>query len=244
MNLPCHDNWYRVERVTDTLSWIYEPSIDQFYRCNIWHIRGRDRDLLIDSGSGIYSLRGSVARLSERPVTAVASHVHFDHVGCHHEFDHCLVHDAEREVLLHPNAHDLLADRFASEQMFTELPEGGFDAENYTIHGVAEEKLERVEEGSRLDLGNLSFEVFHLPGHSPGSIALWDERSGTLFSGDTLYDGELVTDAHHSNMAQYITSMKRLLELPVTAVHGGHFASFGREKYQQMIREFLDQYDK
>ena len=43
-------------------------------------------------------------------------------------------------------------------------------------------------------LGDRHFEVLHLPGHSPGSIGLWERRTGILFSGDALYDGPLLDE--------------------------------------------------
>ena len=58
-------------------------------------------------------------------------------------------------------------------------------------------------------------EVLHNSGHSPGSIALWGEASGVLFSGDTVHDGLLVTDAWHSSIDDYVLSTERLLALPV-----------------------------
>ena len=74
---------------------IFEPHIKEYYRCNIWHVRGRDRDLLIDSGMGVVSLREQIPLLSGRPLLAVASHTHFDHIGTHHEFADRAVGDAE-----------------------------------------------------------------------------------------------------------------------------------------------------
>ena len=38
------ENWYRVRRLDDDVTAIDEPYIQEFYRCNIWHVRGRDRD--------------------------------------------------------------------------------------------------------------------------------------------------------------------------------------------------------
>ena len=52
-----------------------------------------------------------------------------------------------------------------------------------------------------VDIGNRHFEVLHLPGHSPGSIGLWEEASGTLFSGDAVYDGPLLDELPTSNIA-------------------------------------------
>jgi glyoxylase-like metal-dependent hydrolase (beta-lactamase superfamily II) len=98
-----------------------------------------------------------------------------------------------------------------------------------------------VEDGDVIDLGNRIFEVIHTPGHSPGGIALWEETTGILFSGDIHYDGPLIEDVYHSNAADYLRSMERLLELPVKIVHGGHFPSFGAERHRALIRNWLDE---
>ncbi len=46
------EDWWRVQRLGDGVSLIDEPHILPFYRCNCWHVRGRDRDMLVDSGMG------------------------------------------------------------------------------------------------------------------------------------------------------------------------------------------------
>jgi glyoxylase-like metal-dependent hydrolase (beta-lactamase superfamily II) len=77
MEFATPDSWYKVERLSDHVTLISEQFIETYYRCNIWHVRGRDRDLLIDSGMGVVSLRQQVALMAERPLLAVASHGHF-----------------------------------------------------------------------------------------------------------------------------------------------------------------------
>ena len=122
--------------------------------------------------------------------------------------------------------------------MFSALPPGGFDRRSYAVVPAPATRL--IEDGDTLDFGDRHFEVIHTPGHSPGSIALWEAASGVLFSGDTVYDGPLVTDAWHSSLDDYVRSMERLLALPVRTVHGGHFSSFGRQRFCELFRIFLD----
>src|SRR5688572_31671348 len=86
-SLPVAKDWYEVLPVSSGISLIRETHVAPWMRCNIWHIRGRDRDLLIDSGMGLRPLKAEVARLAERPVVAISSHAHFDHIGCSGEFD-------------------------------------------------------------------------------------------------------------------------------------------------------------
>ena len=62
MQVIAPQDWWRVTRIGDDVTLIDEPHIQPFYRCNIWHVRGRDRDLLFDTGLGAVSLRRHVAR--------------------------------------------------------------------------------------------------------------------------------------------------------------------------------------
>jgi|SRR5690625_863240 len=238
MRIVTAASWYLTCKLADEVTWIYEPHIKPYYRCNIWHLRGRSRDLLIDSGSGLVSLREQISLLSERPLLAVATHTHFDHIGGHHEFPERAVHAAEAALLARPDRRRTLIDSSATTEMFEALPPGGWDKESYGIRPAPATRL--LEEGEIIDLGNRHFEVLHLPGHSPGSIALWEAASGILFSGDTVYDGPLADDCLGADRLAYRRSMERLLELPVQQVHGGHFPSFGRERLRQLIRAWLE----
>ena len=56
-------------------------------------------------------------------------------------------------------------------------------------------------------------------------------RDRTLFSGDCVYEsGVLLDELPESNIADYVASMERLRDLPVSIVHGGHDDSFGRRR--------------
>lgn len=231
------NDWYGCQIVDDSLTLIWERRIKPFYRCNIWHVRGRDRDLLIDSGMGIVSLKGSLPWLGERPITVVASHTHIDHIGCHHEFAHCAVHRAEAATLATPDRHNTIADVYLTDAMFEGGAPAGFSSLTYSVRGASAER--KLEEGDVIDLGDRAFQVLHLPGHSPGSIALWEQATGMLFSGDVLYQGPLIDDFYHSVVDEYVASMRRLRELPVRVVHAGHFGSFGRDTMLQLIDEYL-----
>lgn len=239
MEIMTAETWYRTAGAGDGITHIWEPYIKEFYRCNIWHVRGRDRDLLVDSGMGVVSLREQVAGLAERPLTAVASHTHFDHIGCHHEFAERAVHRDEAALLAAPGRRETLADPYVTDDIFTALPPGDYDSARYQVAPAPATRL--LAEGDVIDLGDRHFTVIHTPGHSPGGIMLFEEASGVLISGDTVYDGPLIDDAYHSDVAVYIETMKRIHDLPVRIVHGGHFPSFDGARYRALIRRFLEE---
>jgi glyoxylase-like metal-dependent hydrolase (beta-lactamase superfamily II) len=238
MEVATADSWYETRRLDDGITFICEPWIKEFYRCNIWHVRGREKDLLVDSGMGVLSLRQAIPILSERPCLAVASHTHFDHIGCHYEFEERLVHEAEAEIIAAPGNKATLADPYVTDEIFTRLPPAPYRSAEYFVRAAPATRL--LQDGDIVDLGDRHFQVMHTPGHSPGEIMLWEDASGILFSGDMVYDGPLIDDTYHSDFEAYVASMKRIYDLPVRIVHGGHFPSFPGERYRELIREYLD----
>jgi glyoxylase-like metal-dependent hydrolase (beta-lactamase superfamily II) len=215
------DRWYQVQKLDDGVNLIHEPWIKPFFRCNMWHIKGREFDLLFDTGLGHFPLRTSLERLRERSVICVASHSHFDHIGCHHEFETRCIHCAEAHILADPRNEWTLADRYATNDMFDGLPEN-WDTNTYRIRPAP-----------------ATFEVIHTPGHSPGGIALWEKKTGVMLSGDIVYNGPLIDDAYHSDLGDYEKSLRRLAAMPVQAVHGGHFPSFTGSQLSAIIDEYL-----
>jgi len=244
--------WFERAAVDDSITLLWEPHVIPLMRCNIWHVRGRDRDLVVDTGMGVMSLADELSNLVDKPVTAVATHGHDDHIGSHHEFDDVVVHPAEAALLLDPPLRTLhIRDAWGDEvvdgltaagypitdEYFVDAVPPGVALTSFRQHGAR--SVRRVEEGDVVDLGDRRFEVLHLPGHSPGSIGLWEAATGTLFSGDAVYDGPLLDELPDSDITAYCATMERLLTLPVTVVHGGHDPSFGRDRLHELARSYL-----
>lgn len=250
--LPIAERWFDIRKIDDDITLLWEPHVIPLMRCNIWHVRGRDRDLMIDTGMGITSLRDAAKHLLDKKVTAVATHTHADHIGGHCEFDDCLVHSAEAHNLKSPSEKGtLLYSDFSDAEviqirvagydidgdLITALPHAGYDLRSYRINPAPATQI--VDDGDVVDIGNRHFEVLHLPGHSPGSIGLWEAATGTLFSGDALYDGPLLDEIDGADIPTYVKTMKRLRELPVRVVHAGHDPSFDRIRLIQLCDEYL-----
>lgn len=234
-------DWWRIRPIGDGVTMIDEPHIREFYRCNVWHVRGRDRDMLVDSGMGVVSLRQWVPLVTERPLEAVASHTHFDHIGCHHEFPCRSCHGAEAHLLRAPTRANTFADKYVTDDIFTALPPDPYQSATYSVAAAPATRI--LWDGDIVDLGDRRFQVIHTPGHSPGGIALWEAATGILFSGDIVYDGELIEGPSAEEQRQYSDSMVRLLDLPVRVVHGGHFPSYDGARHRAIIRAWLDAHD-
>jgi glyoxylase-like metal-dependent hydrolase (beta-lactamase superfamily II) len=251
IELPVVDPWFVRQRIDDTISLVTEPHVHPLLRCNVWHVQGRDRDLVIDTSLGLRPLRHLVERQMDGPMLAVATHAHGDHVGGLHEFAERAIHRAESNDLAH--ASDMPLDSMSyppsvlgpykaagydiPELLVDAVPSGPSIAVTVEIAATPATRL--LEDGDVIDLGNRAFEVLHLPGHSPGSVGLWDATAGMLFSGDAVYDGPLLDELTGSDIDQYLGTMRRLRDLPVEVVHGGHEPSFGRERLVQICNDYL-----
>ena len=95
-------------------------------------------------------------------------------------------------------------------------------------------------EGDLVDLGDRRLRVLHLPGHSPDSIGLLDERDGLFFSGDAIYDDTLIDDLPDSDRTAYRATMARIIDLPVRLAYGGHGESFSGERMREIARRYLE----
>jgi len=223
-------------------------------QANFWHVRGRDRDLLIDSGMGIVPLRDSFPEyLAATDIIAIATHTHIDHIGAIHEFEHRWVHPAEARQLASPSGittlicadiDPALCALFVAagyppfdELLIDALPHAGYDPHGYRLKGAAPTRL--VTERDVVDLGDRQFEILHLPGHSPGSICLWEPATGALYTGDLVYDGPLVYEGPGVDLEVYARSLRRLKELPVNIVHAGHDPCFGYARMVEIIDKYL-----
>jgi glyoxylase-like metal-dependent hydrolase (beta-lactamase superfamily II) len=248
------ERWFEVKRIDDAVTLLWEPHLHPVWQSNIWHVRGADRDLLIDAGMGIGDLAAEVRDLAGKPIIAVATHRHADPIGGFHQFETRLAHPLDAEEIANPVSFaSLIKSDYppefvafleregnpANDVLIDAYPSAEYDPRAYTLQPAPATEL--VEEGDTIDIGDRVFTVLHLPGHSPGSIGLWDDANGALFSGDAVYDGPLYDFLPESNIADYVETMRRLLDLPVTVVHGGHDGSFGRERLIEIANKYLAQ---
>ncbi len=137
----------------------------------------------------------------------VNTHCHFDHIGA----NQVLVEETGAELMLH--AADLPLLQNARNH-----------AEAYGLTVAPSPEPDRfLDQGDTFEVGEHSFSVFHVPGHSPGSICLLSD--GHLFVGDVLFAGSIGrTDLPGGDFDALVEGVReRLFTLPdETIVHPGH----------------------
>ena len=197
--------WFEVMEVADDVFAISEPQ--HWEQVISYLIVGGDSALLLDTGMGIGNIHELTGRLTEKPVSVVNSHYHWDHIGDNHRFERIAVHAAEASLLEQESQKGLLLEAMKPENFWGAAPEG-FDPAQYRILPSKATRL--LGEGDLLDLGQRRLRVLHTPGHSRGSICLLSEEEGLLFAGDTIYAGPLYLQFEESDLEDYRETMKRL----------------------------------
>ncbi len=263
MALPVVEKWYETRSCGDGVTLFYEPHVHDWLRPNIWHIRGRDKNILFDSGMGIVPLHDELSEHLEKDILAIASHTHFDHIGGHYEFENRACHPSEAFVLETPNNDNTLANNFLDRDQFpalgyseedltvmnhpniwlSGLPKAGYNVQTeYAVRPAPPTLL--LDEGDVVDLGDRMFQVLHLPGHSPSSIALFEDATGIFLTGDAILNttrgGPLLDSYDHSDPELYVKTMLRIREMPVSVVHGGHCESMGRDRMVEIADIYIE----
>ncbi|MDB5551250.1 MAG: metallo-beta-lactamase superfamily protein [Rhizobium sp.] len=229
--------WFKTAVLAPGITRIIEPHVHGFFQANLYRIEGRDFDIQLDFGVGVRSLT-EVSPAIGRPVMAIASHAHVDHVGSFHEYERRAGHRIEACTFAEMDDAGTLAPAFVNiENALTELPAPDWTMSRYRL--VPAPLTEFLDEGDVVDLGSRKFTVLHLPGHSPGSIGLLDEHNGDFFSADAIYDEGLVDDIPGADVTTYLKTMQRLAELEVSTVYAGHGAVMDGAQMCRVARDYI-----
>jgi glyoxylase-like metal-dependent hydrolase (beta-lactamase superfamily II) len=182
---------------------------------------------VIDPGEEGDRIIAFLDQLKLFPKYIVLTHGHFDHIGavpalakCYGADVEIAIHTADAEYL-GPNSYPVHRHSFSLAT--------GSPAYLDALWEDMPPPSTLLAEGGTLG----PFTVLHLPGHTPGSIGLWDKKEGVLFSGDTLFYGNCGrTDLPGGDETQMLSSLRRLGAMdPNTQVYPGHgpATSIGRE---------------
>jgi glyoxylase-like metal-dependent hydrolase (beta-lactamase superfamily II) len=238
MTRPRAEFWYGIEAHDHGVLRLRETAIDPYLAGNLWFLRGSTRDLLIDTGTGIVSPQRILGRFSSKPLLAVACVAFYDHAGGLHHFAERGCHRAEADRITHPTLESSVVATYVDEDLAAALPYPGFDATAYRMQGAAPTVL--FEDGDMIDLGDRQLELLHMPGMTPGSLALWEAATGSLFTCDTLYDDPVrERNFEPADRRAFAASLERLHALPVETVFPGHFGCFGRARMIEIIDRYL-----
>jgi hydroxyacylglutathione hydrolase len=180
--------------------------------CNAYLFCGPKANVLVDTAlpSGQKALTSALRTTGLKPADLdliILTHEHFDHTGAVPGLG------SSATVATHPLAANKihLHDEFATlEHAFSEA------------HTAFSVDL-TVQDGFVVDTGNHALRVIHTPGHSSGGLSIFEERSGALVSGDTVFKGGVIGGVFGSgNISDMIYSLRTLGKTRAKQLLPGH----------------------
>lgn len=211
-DVTSHDDYFTVQKLDDRTFAIGEP---RYWQQNYSYlIVGSERAVLFDAGPGLRDIRAVAESLTDREITFVPSHFHYDHVGNRIRFERVAVVDLP---YLRARASDGRIQLGFAEHLG--LAEG--------IEAPMLEVDEWLAPNSTLSLGDRTLRVLYTPGHTEDSISLLDVASGYLFAGDFIYPGSLLAFLPNSGMGDYLQGALTVIGATPTKarVFGAHRAA-------------------
>jgi glyoxylase-like metal-dependent hydrolase (beta-lactamase superfamily II) len=175
-------------------------------------IRGDYKNVLIDSGAdkNFFRLQRALLKLGFkiRDIDIVINtHEHFDHIGANRYFQEYSLIAAHRFAAIKITVEDRYVTMYKS---------GDLNEPSLKVHLWLENR-------SRFDLGNYSLEVIHTPGHTSGSICIYEFTRKILFTGDTLFAGGTLSYIGESgSVGDYINSISLLEARKINELYPGH----------------------
>ena len=176
-------DWYQVQKMAPGVH-LLRGVVGQE---NAYLVEGEFFAALIDTGRGIGSIREPAAALSNRPIIVLNTHGHWDHIGGNALFDQIGAHALEAEALAHPRVPASALQRLLQLRAGGAALPAGLDVEHFAVQ--PSQPTFFLEQGQSIDLGRRRLQVWHTPGHTPGSLCFVDEEERLLFSGDTVMEG-------------------------------------------------------
>ncbi len=210
------NDWFTIDRIDNDTYIISEYRHWEETHCYL--LNGYERCLLIDTGLGICNISDEIVKLTDKPVTAAATHIHWDHIGGHKYFPDFYVHKEELNWL---NGEFPLTIE-AVRNMVTDrcdLPKD-FDISTYKLFQGTPTRV--LEDGDTIDIGGRIIKALHTPGHSPGHICFFEEERGYLFTGDLIYKGTLFAYYPSTDPRAYLRSLEKVAALPVKKIFPAH----------------------
>lgn len=169
------------------------------HNSNVYFIDGKV-PTLIDTGTG--ELPGFPSKIAQ----VINTHCHFDHIGNNHKFKDAkiLVHEKDAEPIVRGDSGIILNTWFGGNPVLRRVDQ-------------------KLKDNDVIAAGNLKLQVLHTPGHTAGSICLYEPKEKLLFSGDTLFkDGQGRTDLPTSDPQAMESSLERLAKIGFRVLLPGH----------------------
>lgn len=197
-----------------------DENVYRIFSCGVHEdlFLGSDRALLWDTGCGEGGLGDTVRQLTgTRELIVVNSHVHPDHAFGNWEFQDC-------RTYMHPDDIAIVSEFDCPKQrkwVYDNMICGNCDQKEGDY--IKEKKIADLipmEDGKEFDLGGITLQVIHLPGHTPGCCGLLYKEKEWLYSGDCISPWQFAPET--MGLKKWMTTLEKMKALPFKKMYASH----------------------
>lgn len=201
------------QKVSSSTTRIQAPSLELMYL-----VEGTEKAALIDTGSGLGSLRAYVEKLTDKPIVVLLTHGHVDHAMGASEFPTVYMNHADDYI--YKQHADM---QFRKDGLFLSTQK----VEEQDIIPAKElDDIQQMAGGDSFDLGGLHIDIYDLPGHTKGSVAMLIREERMLLLGDACNYLTFMHEPYSTSIKEYKENLEKL-KPKVEGKYDGVYLSHG-----------------
>lgn len=190
------------EKVEEGITRIQTPCKEFVYL-----IEGDEKAVLIDTGSGVGSLKQTVEKCTSLPVIVLVTHGHVDHAMGAGEFEEVYMNHDDKYIF---DEHG--REQFRIDGIMHSAVREDFSKEKDYIVTPQFNHFKDLSEGDIFELGNVSIEIYGCPGHTKGSLVMLIPEKRILITGDAANDATFLFEHYSLSIKEYRKSLVSLIE--------------------------------
>lgn len=190
---------FKTEKLTEHITRIHAFCGELMYL-----VEGNERAALLDTGTGIGSLKACVQELTDKPVIVLLTHGHVDHAMGAPEFDEVYMNRKDDYIY---KVHCPLEFRLAGLKGW---PLADEVTEADMIPPVSCDSFLDMKGGDRFDLGGITIEIYDCPGHTKGSVVMLAAEERAVLLGDACNYFTFLFDDYSTTITEYEESLRKL----------------------------------
>jgi hydroxyacylglutathione hydrolase len=183
------------------------------FQSNCYLIFNNNKEvIIIDPGDDAEYIISEIYKNNLNPVFIIATHGHFDHILAAFELQNAF----NIPFIIHEEDLFLVINMRKSAKYFLGLESDPPPA-----------VMDFLYDGQNIKIGDILLSIIHTPGHTPGSICIFEKSLNAIFVGDLLFAGNFLgrTDHKYSSKVNLLKSLKRIkAKYKGCTVYPGHGA--------------------
>lgn len=220
---------FKTERLSSRVTRIYAFATELMYL-----VEGDKTAALLDTGSGIGSLKTCVDKLTDKPLIVLLTHGHIDHAMGAAEFGKVYMNRKDDYIYKQHSPIELRRKILSTSDIAHQVTDKDF------IPALPCERFYDLKGGDIFDLGGITIEIYDCPGHTKGSVVMFLKEERSVLLGDACNYFTFMFDTYSTTITEYEEGLKKLdlaLEDKYDTVYLSHCDGVG---HVEIIKDVIE----